>query len=571
MRVGVAAVLGALLVGGTVAAAEKPEDTPKQLDAVFLSVESAAARSDFVGANQAVAEAMKSEDLASFKGTLTALAPVCHIMRDVDKRRAAHIAEVLKGRKGRVVRLETSAGDRQGKISFATAAAVVLERKVVADGKLTNATISVPIRTLTGKTLARYRAEWTPRTADEAIAAAVIALAAENAESMEGFLKLAKGHALHDYYATRLARLASTADSEPKPTPKSKVPTATALTIEALVDGKCELHITPQGIFWQSVTGMKPGYAIGKEPTYVNGNAWQPEWTDSNKVVGPDKSKMHPITVAPVRDLKVELLAVGSRRGAAGVEKRGQITFRQKHKLSVLTIPDPEPGARWYTIRIYGPAATSSLRKGLLVYLPFNRSLRDESGNKHKVDDHGNVRKTRNRSGRAARAALLDGKNSYVQIVAANDLDFTGSFSVCAWVRPAPGAHVQSIVRQGNFAQSKYRFGLKYHADKKFAFSLHRGTWTHAVSKALIKFGRWYHVAGVYEHNTRKMTLYVDGRPAATAVHRPGLNPAKDQSVFVGAEDYRGRGKFLTGALDNVLLYDRALPEREIRKLMELE
>jgi len=58
---------------------------------------------------------------------------------------------------------------------------------------------------------------------------------------------------------------------------------ADIIHVEAVVDGKSELVISPTGLFWHHINNAKPGnYGESYEiagPTYIDGVAWTPTWT----------------------------------------------------------------------------------------------------------------------------------------------------------------------------------------------------------------------------------------------------------------------------------------------------
>jgi hypothetical protein len=88
--------------------------------------------------------------------------------------------------------------------------------------------------------------------------------------------------------------------------------------------------------------------------------------------------------------------------------------------------------------------------------------------------------------------------------------------------------------------------------------------------------GRWVHLAGTYNGETGKMSLYVDGKPIGTITH-PGEIRMDQESLkrplVIGAElngpnidDATGE---FDGYVDEVRVYDRALSDEEIKTLAE--
>ncbi len=125
----------------------------------------------------------------------------------------------------------------------------------------------------------------------------------------------------------------------------------TEFTVEALIDGGSQLHITRDGIYWMVPGGeAKPGKHEGaNEGTYVNGSRWKPNWRLEGDR-GPDTSDVYPIkTTAP--KVTVETVNVSKTRFGRN-ETRTPVVSTVKDDHFVVTIRDPEGGSRWYKLRI---------------------------------------------------------------------------------------------------------------------------------------------------------------------------------------------------------------------------
>ena len=126
---------------------------------------------------------------------------------------------------------------------------------------------------------------------------------------------------------------------------------ADSFTVEALIDGGTQLHVTKEGIYWMVPGGeAKPGLHEGsKEATYVNGSRWKPVWRLAG-TRGPDTCEVYPIkTTSP--KLVAETVLVSKERFGRN-EQRTPIQTSVKDDHLVVTIRDPEGGSRWYKIRI---------------------------------------------------------------------------------------------------------------------------------------------------------------------------------------------------------------------------
>lgn len=129
---------------------------------------------------------------------------------------------------------------------------------------------------------------------------------------------------------------------------------ANALIVEVLIDGPSELRVQKESLYWINELNAKPGHHSGKkEPTYLNGAAWLPEWGDPGSR-GTDKSKPYPL---PVRldqgRLDFKLISVSTKRGDTGIETRDPIKARGVGSDYSVLIPDKQSGAKWYKFAIF--------------------------------------------------------------------------------------------------------------------------------------------------------------------------------------------------------------------------
>jgi len=82
---------------------------------------------------------------------------------------------------------------------------------------------------------------------------------------------------------------------------------------------------------------------------------------------------------------------------------------------------------------------------------------------------------------------------------------------------------------------------------------------------SLLRADRWYHFAGTYDGST--IRLYVNGEEESSAAAEGPINIAtNDPCIGVGE-----RRRHFHGTIDNVMIWNRALSEAEIRELCKLQ
>ncbi len=137
--------------------------------------------------------------------------------------------------------------------------------------------------------------------------------------------------------------------------------------------------------------------------------------------------------------------------------------------------------------------------------------------------------------------------------------------SVECWIRTdVPGQSdkwfINSIYGDG---ASGFRLGFR---NGHVCWAVPLSRWSHhLVADRPLPLGRWVHVVGVFDGRT--MTIYLDGEPCGS-LERPGPVPASSYPLALGSYATEHPAHF-TGAIDEVRVYDRALPADELRKRVQ--
>ena len=101
------------------------------------------------------------------------------------------------------------------------------------------------------------------------------------------------------------------------------------------------------------------------------------------------------------------------------------------------------------------------------------------------------------------------------------------------------------------------------HGGHPLLFTTNAG-WKSFDAKTAVTDGDWHHVAGTYDGSDFK--LYLNGQVDAQV--SPGTKPdTSDNLLFIGGCDIGNY--WMTGVIDEVVLYDRSLSEKEINELIE--
>ncbi|GAB3462221.1 LamG-like jellyroll fold domain-containing protein [Actinophytocola sediminis] len=160
-------------------------------------------------------------------------------------------------------------------------------------------------------------------------------------------------------------------------------------------------------------------------------------------------------------------------------------------------------------------------------------------------------------------AGLQFAGDSYVD-TGAPLTDTTGNYSVAAWVKLDSLDGFATAVSQDGSSNSGYF--LQYSgSDNRFAFSF---VGVRALAPSVPEPGRWYHLVGVRDVVSGTLRLYVDGQQAGSANACVGSD--SQGNTVIGRAKFGGNPvDFWRGAIDQVHVFDRALPPEEVASLYE--
>ncbi len=213
----------------------------------------------------------------------------------------------------------------------------------------------------------------------------------------------------------------------------------------------------------------------------------------------------------------------------------------------------------WQSPQAFGTAELA----GLVGWWKFDdapgATAKDSSGGNHNGTLVGNAKFGK---GKIGGAIDLDGKGSFVRIADKSAFDITSQITLAAWVnlRSVPSDWT-AIVTKGDTAWRLSTAGN----ESKFHFPMNNyETFLGGIDgETLVNFNEWHHVTGVYDGSD--LRLYVDGKldastPATGAIAR------NEFAVLIGENSER-TGRSFDGLLDDVRIYNYALPESEIKAL----
>ena len=206
----------------------------------------------------------------------------------------------------------------------------------------------------------------------------------------------------------------------------------------------------------------------------------------------------------------------------------------------------------------------------LVLYFPFSGDAKDQSGRGNDGAVYG-ATLTSNGFGASDRAYQFDGSDDYIDCGQPTDLNFTGPFTISAWINPLEiegyGSKYRTIVGKwkdwnpGDVDLRQYTLGFGHGGYVHLGIGA-GGPWDAVISAEPLTTGVWTHIAGVYDGSSLK--VYVNGVEQGSKATSLAM-VSQPVPVQMAAANCGGWGQeFFQGALSGVRMYNRALSSNEI-------
>jgi len=200
----------------------------------------------------------------------------------------------------------------------------------------------------------------------------------------------------------------------------------------------------------------------------------------------------------------------------------------------------------------------------LILFLPFNGNANDESGNGNTATVS-QALLTADRFNNSKSAYYFDGNNDYIQIKNSALLNFQNSITLNFWIKVKSFFdREQYPVSHGNW-ENRWKVSV---TDNKFRWTIKTSDGVKDLdSKTLIKTDSLYNVTVIYDGSD--MELYINGQLDAFA-GMTGLINTTTYDLMLGQSLPGNITYGFNGVLDDIRLYDYALPVSEVEKLYDL-
>jgi hypothetical protein len=194
----------------------------------------------------------------------------------------------------------------------------------------------------------------------------------------------------------------------------------------------------------------------------------------------------------------------------------------------------------------------------LVAWYRFDGNADDSSGNNIHGTEMGNPTYE---AGVFGQAISLDGDGDYVDCGLDPKLDITEFLTFTYWIKVVEfDKEWNTVISRGDDSWRSSRAGLNNFMEAAVGGTA--GNYTYGVTP--VDDGEWHHVGWVYDGTMNY--LYVDGEVDATE-ENSGEITVSSFPLYIG-DNSQATGRFWTGLIDDVLIFNRALTQEEIQIVM---
>jgi hypothetical protein len=194
----------------------------------------------------------------------------------------------------------------------------------------------------------------------------------------------------------------------------------------------------------------------------------------------------------------------------------------------------------------------------LVAWYRFDGNADDSSGNNIHGTEMGNPTYE---PGVFGQAISLDGDGDYVDCGLDPKLDITDFITFTYWIKVVEfDKQWNTVISRGDDSWRSSRADLNNFMEAAVGGTT--GNYTYGVTD--VDDGEWHHVGWVYDGTMNY--LYVDGEVDATEAST-GQITVSSYPLYIG-DNSQATGRFWTGLIDDVLIFNRALTQEEVQIIM---
>ena len=196
---------------------------------------------------------------------------------------------------------------------------------------------------------------------------------------------------------------------------------------------------------------------------------------------------------------------------------------------------------------------------GLVAWYRFDGDASDSSGNNLHGTEVGDPTYD---AGVFGQAISLDGDGDYVDCGLAPEFDITDFITFTYWIKVAAfDRDWNTVISRGDDSWRSSRAGTNNFMEAAVGGT--SGNYTYGVTP--VDDGEWHHIGWVYDGTMNY--LYLDGEVDATE-ENSGQITVSSYPLYIG-DNSQATGRFWNGLIDDVMIYNRALTQEEVQRIMQ--
>ncbi len=210
----------------------------------------------------------------------------------------------------------------------------------------------------------------------------------------------------------------------------------------------------------------------------------------------------------------------------------------------------------------------STAQDGLIAYLSFDDGTGNVAKDSSGLGNDGVIHNAEWVDGRFGKALSFNGTDAYVEIPYNDDFNITEGITLAAWVKidhlPLNPPY-RGIINAKKSTYGPYLLQTSTLDGKSlYEFAVYiGGAWSWNISQTE-ETTDWVHLAGTYDSDNSN--IYVNGELDAPKKLGGNIDANVDEGVVIG-HYYSNAGRWFHGIIDEVAIYNQAIPEGEVQEL----
>ena len=226
--------------------------------------------------------------------------------------------------------------------------------------------------------------------------------------------------------------------------------------------------------------------------------------------------------------------------------------------------------ARSISVSVGGRELPASALRGRILHFAFDRdegrTVANQAGNRHAGEVQG---ASWTPQGKTGGAYVFNGTSDSIVVKADAELNVSDGMTILAWVKPTDLGRQHNTILTRNFGGGE-QYGIRFSGATLYAsfFDTRRGFETDQIGP--FPENQWLHVAMVFCGQSRQGKVYGNGRALAARTMTDRMRSRISGDLFIG-RDNRNTDASFKGKIDEVMIYNRALTDSDIKLIYEAQ